>query len=327
MSTVVRAQWRQAISEIKKSSEWVRDDEGQAVAWTAPHEELLFEALHSWKGWPTSMQIHMSDETMGAPQPSSGSGKQMRAQAAAILRELRERGRPIPDLWRGDHYVPRGWKAWSEVKAVAQGWQRRGGGKLWHLPAGTLKGIRIADFITSTVDQSEREWIVEVSSINQMVEAVYRKAAGLRADVASWGRLEPWRLSREEVDRGDVPGVVVGHAWGTEDASYLPDGRIALKESYFTRPPDVRRAILYHEAGHGLEAEVGLAGLSAYGVDDPLGIIEWPGARSLGGNVSEVLAEGYAALWTDPGWFGRSAARQVRDLVVAMARDRGYPLP
>lgn len=144
--------------------------------------------------------------------------------------------------------------------------------------------------------------------------------------VASWKATQPWNADRADLEAQNIPGVVVGHARGTEDASY-EGGHIVLKEQWFGRSSEVRKAILYHEAGHALEDSFTLSDFQRLGIDSPLDLIDWPGAQSLGGSYTEVLAEAYSALWCDPGWFARTKASRLRDLVTTMAHERGFPLP
>jgi hypothetical protein len=151
----------------------------------------------------------------------------------------------------------------------------------------------------------------------------------LRADVGSWEREKPWDATKEDVVLGRVDGIVHrAKQYGSEVASYLPDGRIATSDAYFDLPSETRRAVLYHEAGHGLESAYTLDNFRDVGVDDPIAIMDMPGASKLHpSNYSEVLAEGYSALWSDPGWFDRQGATEVRDLVVRMAKHADFPLP
>ena len=116
----------------------------------------LEEALWSWKGWPSDMGIHMADEVAGAPEPSSGSGKQKRAQAAALLQALRDAPLNPVTLYRAGNIGPYA-SAWSESRKVAQGWSNRGGTPVQEMAPGTAPSIRIADFISSGLDADERE--------------------------------------------------------------------------------------------------------------------------------------------------------------------------
>lgn len=138
------------------------------------------------------------------------------------------------------------------------------------------------------------------------------------SQVATWEQTKPWEASREDLEYQRVPGIRVGQARGSEDASFQ-NGAIVVKDQYFDRPPETRRAILYHEAGHGLETEAPMPA-------DALDWIDLPGADALGANYSEIVAETYATLWTDPQWF-EGRAEEIRNRVVALAREHGYPLP
>lgn len=93
----------------------------------------------------------------GTSQPNSGSGKILRAQAAALLWELQHHSKVsrIP-LYRGSHEAPRGFQPWTTSKALAEKWAGRNNGEVYELP-GSTKGLRIADYLGSDV---EREWIV-----------------------------------------------------------------------------------------------------------------------------------------------------------------------
>ena len=147
--------------------------------WVQPHESLLQDALHSWKGDPVDMRLHMQHERAGEPQPSSGGGKKMRAQAAALIREMETNARLNPQaLYRGSHREPQGYQAYSESRAVANTWAKRHnkyrqtqGAHGYDVaePAttrvarkGTVRGIRISDYAGhGGLDQVEREWIID----------------------------------------------------------------------------------------------------------------------------------------------------------------------
>lgn len=132
---------------------------GQAATeWRQSHDELLKYALHSWKGWPSVMQIHMADEREGKPQPSSGSGKQMRAAAAALNWELEKRSR-INDvtLYRGASEESDNWRPWTSSKRVAQGRIKDfPSGQLLEAPPGTMMGLVWSEYMG---DDHEDEWI------------------------------------------------------------------------------------------------------------------------------------------------------------------------
>ena len=152
------------------------------------------------------------------------------------------------------------------------------------------------------------------------------RTAALQADVASWESTRPWEATRDELVAGRHPGIRPGAARGSEVASCNPDGSIIVKDEWFALGADTRRAVLYHEAGHGIGLVIDGGRIAEVaGLDSPLDVIDLPGARGLGGNYDEVIAEGYAALWSDPAWFDR--APEIRSLVVKLAREARLPVP
>lgn len=140
--------------------------------------------------------------------------------------------------------------------------------------------------------------------------------------MGDWETSKPWNLTKEQAIAGDVPGFRHKEARETETASW--DGKhIRTTDEFYALPEETRRAIAYHEAGHAmLEAAGGLTT-----IDDPLGLIDKPGGQALGHNAEEILAEGYSALWSDPDWFDRMSAHEIRGVVVAAASRAGFPLP
>lgn len=149
--------------------EWVRDPDGFAIRWRQAHAKLVRAAIGSWVGWPTDMHIHMRDEQAGAPQPSSGTGKEMRAQAAALLWELRHKARATPLLYRGARRPPAEIDSWSESRAHAEKWAKKSGGQVFELPAGTAKGLRFKDYGIDPF--GEAHWIVETAAPSWVREA------------------------------------------------------------------------------------------------------------------------------------------------------------
>jgi len=138
------------------------DRSGEEPRWVESHESLVRKALSSWQGWPTDMRIHIEDDLQGAPQPSSGSGKKMRAQAGALYREVVERAQPNPaPLYRGSHETPAGLTSWSEDRKVAETWARKGQGQVFERPPGTARGLRMSDYVGTSIP--EKEWVVDVS--------------------------------------------------------------------------------------------------------------------------------------------------------------------
>jgi HK97 family phage portal protein len=120
------------------------------------HADLLADALHSWKGSPNTMRIHLHHELEGDPEPSSAGGREMRAQARALLRELRENAKPIPKrgLFRGGGVRGVGPFPFSESKPEA----RKFGGAEPDVLV-DAEGLRVGDYQAAQYGR-EKEWIV-----------------------------------------------------------------------------------------------------------------------------------------------------------------------
>ena len=146
--------------------EWIWEDGPMgrvAVGWRQRHEELVRDALHKWKGWPSDFAIHDREARNREPVPTSGGGKKMRAQAEALRWEIEHNARPsIAPLFRGDNRAPEGVRGWSESPEVARHWADKGEGAVYELPAGT-RGLRIADYVPEGIED-EREWIVDMDT-------------------------------------------------------------------------------------------------------------------------------------------------------------------
>lgn len=134
----------------------------------------------------------------------------MRAQAEALLKELQENPKTnTKALYRGSHQKPGQLTAWSENRSVANGWVRKGGGVLWTLPPGTARGIRVADHIDSSMDQMEKEWLVQ--SASPAVPAGFKQGAA-----EDEGLL--WRVIEEDPAGDENDGVMI---------ALVPDGGVA----------------------------------------------------------------------------------------------------
>lgn len=135
---------------------------GPEPVWVQQHKELVRDAIRSWSGDPSAFRIHAQDVIAGAPIPGSGSGKQMRAQAEALLWELEHNTVTVPvDLYRGSGKQgdrPGKPFSWSEDIEIAKQFAKRYGGKVTKLPAGTAKGIKAGNFM------EEKQWIVVAGS-------------------------------------------------------------------------------------------------------------------------------------------------------------------
>jgi GNAT superfamily N-acetyltransferase len=130
------------------------------VKWTQNHESLVRDAVKSWKGSPTDMTLHVMSELNGEEMPNSGSGKIMRAQATALLKEVAENGEPAPKLYRGASIPPEKDPSpllgWTSKKSVATAFAKKNNGEVY-----TLEGASGLD--TSKIKahgMGEAEWIV-----------------------------------------------------------------------------------------------------------------------------------------------------------------------
>ena len=286
--------------------------------WTQSHEGLIADALSEWKGSASQLRTYIEFAEAGVDRSDSGNAKRWQAQARAMIEEMSANGKTAPKLYRGDHRDPTGisWLSWSESKSIARKWAKKSDGKIWVLPAGS-RGMRISDYIRSGFDETEKEWIIADPTGLTTTAAAFDPRS-----IERWGQERPWERDSDLFDGRD--GIVVGHARGSEAASF-EGGKIVLKEEFFDLPHDTRKAILYHEAGHALRTD--LASLTAAGADDPLDMVNWPGAQGLGYNYDEIIAEAYSAMWVEPEWFDRMGAHRVRDVVVRLASAQGFPLP
>ena len=144
-----------------ESGRFEPDAEGNPQ-WVQPHDELVVAALKRWKGSPTDAQIHIADAINGAPIPANGTGKRFRAEAEALIKELKSSSVPSKvALYRGHPKDPHGAGplGWTTKRSVAERFAKQYGGKVWELPKGT-KGLRIKDYIQTALDDLESEWIV-----------------------------------------------------------------------------------------------------------------------------------------------------------------------
>ena len=174
--------------------------------WVAPHEELLSEALWSWKAWPSDMGIHMHDaEHDPAHVPSSGSGKKMRAYAEALIEELERAGPTGVRLYRGSHVEPRGWQSWSELESVAKAWAKKNGGQVWVMEAGAGRGLRVSDYVISQIDAEEREWIAQAGGSISVASALDAKSYD--GEVGNTGH-----ITRNE--QGTIPTAAIAKLMG-----------------------------------------------------------------------------------------------------------------
>lgn len=140
--------------------EW--DRSGEAPRWRQQHAALVQDALWSMKGHHSTMQLHMDAVARGEGPHTmgSGSGKQMRTQAAALLHEINTSGKVNSrPLYRGDTREPQEHlQAWTSRQAVAKRFAGKQGQV--HVAApGTVHGVQVKDYIRSGLDESEAEWV------------------------------------------------------------------------------------------------------------------------------------------------------------------------
>ena len=143
--------------------EFTFDEHHIATGYRQKHEHLVQDAIHSWGGWPTDIRRELGREKEGAPLDLGGSGTQKiwRAQAGALNHELQTNAQSNPTaLYRGSHEEPKGVNSWSESRAVANHWARKGSGQVFVARKGTVKGLRRQDY-TGVGPANEKEWLVE----------------------------------------------------------------------------------------------------------------------------------------------------------------------
>lgn len=151
------------------------------------------------------------------------------------------------------------------------------------------------------------------------------------SDVSGWASSRPWMATKAEVEMSSVGYLYVlsrakssGHMASFDTGS----GRIGVTSAYFEVAEDSRRAILYHEAGHALEVAAGMAGIAkAFGVANALDILSLPGADRFGYNASEIAAQAYSVLWTEPQWASFPGGAEILAAGARLARDHGWPIP
>ena len=132
-----------------------------AQTWRQSHDKLIHDALHSWKGDPGHFRSHAAEARKGNLEIETGSGKQMRMRAAALLWEVEHNGR-LNDrpLHRGSGHAPKGLTSWSQNQRTARGFAKKHDGEVYSLRKGEGYGLKLADYITSGLDEGEREWLI-----------------------------------------------------------------------------------------------------------------------------------------------------------------------
>lgn len=146
--------------------------------------------------------------------------------------------------------------------------------------------------------------------------------------IRGWEASQPWNATQQEHEMQMRSGI----GWraepkGTEAASFHQN-MIWVGEEFMGYPESIRRAILYHEAGHALdtaasnEDEIAAFGLSNAG--ELLDLAARPDAPAH--NSDEIIAEGYAYLMAGETAFGAPCPAWVAEAVTTLARQHGFPL-
>ena len=131
-----------------------------------------------------------------------------------------------------------------------------------------------------------------------------RDNANLIRHVSGWSASKPWDASKDDLSRG-IAGVTYNRNVRSV-ARHIGEGRIEVGDKFFELPTnDVKRVVLYHEAGHGL-SDAMLEDGSAWDALDA-GIL--PGGKQvanqfdhLNGQTTpgEVISEAYSVLHDEP---------------------------
>lgn len=141
--------------QASTAGEWNRT--GAEPTWQQQHTQLVKDALRLWVGDSSWAHIHIADASKNAPIPSSGSGKQGRKQAEALLWELAHNSivNDVP-LYRGSSKEFSAVNSWTEKKSEAEKWAKLSKGTIATLPA--ARGLRLRDYAPDSF--GEKQWIV-----------------------------------------------------------------------------------------------------------------------------------------------------------------------
>lgn len=144
---------------------WLKHIDRHGTAYTHyfdRHRTLVEDALQSWVGETSTMRIHMDNVLNG--RKSMPGAHMSHARAKALLREVKFNGVPNPKmLYRGqkndslDDNIP---STWSEKAYIGKQFAKRYGGEVAKAPKGTVKGIRMGDYIQSGLNDREQQWLV-----------------------------------------------------------------------------------------------------------------------------------------------------------------------
>lgn len=137
-------------------------------------------------------------------------------------------------------------------------------------------------------------------------DAVNERQAVFAADLDrlglyDWESSKPWQYNADDIDAGRAPGWLQRGTSGTAHASYThKDGRAYLRVSddYWNSTPEQRRATLYHEAGHILDAMLSPED-KARAYDE---LLVGPNFAPSSDNADELVAETFSLMHTNPQW-------------------------
>jgi len=135
-------------SEVTRETE---SHDGKKPGEFAPHDSLKQAAI-KWMGDSSTMALHLADISSGTS--GSGVNRQLAEHLHAAVQNA-----PLNKvtLYRGDHQSPTGHQSWTSRKSVAEGWAKRGGGKVWEIPPGSMPALPLKGLIPN---DAEKQFIV-----------------------------------------------------------------------------------------------------------------------------------------------------------------------
>jgi len=119
----------------------------------------LEDALWSYKGSPTDCNLQIGLVDAGDFERTSRSGEDLRDRAIALKNAILKAPVVTKKLYRGakNHDREKGFIGLTSRKAVAKRFAKINGGEVREYTG--IRAIRIADYISSSYDVEEAEWI------------------------------------------------------------------------------------------------------------------------------------------------------------------------
>jgi len=183
------------------------------------HEDLMGEAMMSWRAWPDTMKLFLAMEAEGWPEPDQITALQRRRMARAMLKEFEQNAKDAPTLYRGGTHInanPDVPQSWTTSLARARRWAKFSGGKVYRLKG--AKGLRMKDYAWDVEDQ----WLVR--GVYGLVEVIKHYPGGKDHDQSTHGRKGQKGWAEWQDDRltiyDDVPKDV-----GDRVRAALPEAR------------------------------------------------------------------------------------------------------